>query len=138
MRRFPHIHLVSLNPFRLGFSVTAVILGGQTLANINPGTLPLVVAIIIIGVCCLIPCFIGYDMVHIYERYAWMVNALIMLFLWGLGGKAGYDINAQKPLEDTGRALSADILSFGGIVFGSISGVCPTTIFITSSAKLPN
>lgn len=110
---------------QLGFSTTAVILGGQTLANINPGTLPLVIGIIIIGVCCLIPCFIGYDMVHVYERYAWMVTSVIMLFLWGLGGKAGYDVNAQKPLEDTGRALSADILSFGGIVFGSFTGWAP-------------
>ncbi|KAG1813913.1 cytosine-purine permease [Suillus subaureus] len=110
---------------QLGFSTTAVILGGQTLANINPGSLPLVVGIIIIGVCCLIPCFIGYNMVHVYERYAWMVTSVIMLFLWGLGGKAGYDINAQKPFEDTGRALSADILSFGGIVFGSFSGWAP-------------
>ncbi|KAG1736972.1 permease for cytosine/purines, uracil, thiamine, allantoin-domain-containing protein [Suillus lakei] len=115
-----------LNIFtQLGFSTTAVILGGQTLANINPGTLPLVVGIIIIGVCCLIPCFIGYDMVHVYERYAWIVTSVIMLFLWGLGGKAGYDIKAQKPFEDTGRALSADILSFGGIVFGSFSGWAP-------------
>lgn len=110
---------------QLGFSTTAVILGGQTLANINPGTLPLVVGIIIIGVCCLIPCFIGYDMVHVYERYAWIIASVIMLFLWGLGGKAGYDINAQKSVEDTGRALSADILSFGGIVFGSFSGWAP-------------
>lgn len=110
---------------QLGFSTTAVILGGQTLANINPGTLPLVVGIVIIGVCCLIPCFIGYDMVHVYERYAWMVTSIIMLFLWGLGGKAGYDVNAQKSFEDTGRALSADILSFGGIVFGSFSGWAP-------------
>ncbi|KAG1902569.1 permease for cytosine/purines, uracil, thiamine, allantoin-domain-containing protein [Suillus fuscotomentosus] len=110
---------------QLGFSTTAVILGGQTLANINPGTLPLVVGIIIIGVCCLIPCFIGYDMVHVYERYAWIIASVIMLFLWGLGGKAGYDINAQKSVEDTGRALPADILSFGGIVFGSFSGWAP-------------
>ncbi|KAG1804383.1 permease for cytosine/purines, uracil, thiamine, allantoin-domain-containing protein [Suillus variegatus] len=110
---------------QLGFSTTAVILGGQTLANINPGTLPLVVGIIIIGVCCLIPCFIGYDMVHVYERYAWIIASVIMLFLWGLGGKAGYDINAQKSVEDTGRALSADILSFGGIVFGSFTGWAP-------------
>jgi hypothetical protein len=69
-------------------------------------------------------------MVHIYERYAWIVSTLIMLFLWGLGGKAGYDINAQKQLEDSGRALSADILGFGGIVFGSFSGVRRITIFI--------
>lgn len=109
---------------RLGFSVTAVILGGQTLASVNPGTLPLVVGIIIVAILSLIPCFVGYNMVHYYERYAWTVTFIVMLFLWGLGGRAGYDINAQKPLEDTGRALSADVLSFGGIVFGSFTGVC--------------
>lgn len=130
---------------QLGFSTTAVILGGQTLASINPGTLPLVVGIIIVGVCSLIPCFIGYHMVHYYERYAWMVSSshlvlcslpvrltrlivlqvifIVMLFLWGLGGKAGFDINAAKADEPTGRDLSAGIISFGGIVFGSFSGV---------------
>ncbi|OAX38896.1 permease for cytosine/purines uracil thiamine allantoin [Rhizopogon vinicolor AM-OR11-026] len=110
---------------QLGFATTTVIFGGQALANVNPGTLPLVVGIIIIGVCSLIPCFIGYNIVHMYERYAWMITMISMLFLCGLGGKAGYDINAQKSLEDTGRALSADILSFGGIVFGSFTGWAP-------------
>ncbi|EPQ50102.1 purine-cytosine permease [Gloeophyllum trabeum ATCC 11539] len=110
---------------QLGFSTTAVILGGQTLASINPGTLPLVVGIIIIGLCSLVPCFIGYNMVHIYERYAWIVTFIVMLFLWGLGGRAGFDIGAQKGLEDHGRALSADVLSFGGIVFGSFTGWAP-------------
>lgn len=81
------------------------------------------VGIIIVALCSLVPCFIGYEMVHIYERYAWMVMSIVMLFLWGLGGHAGFDINAQKPLEATGRALSGDILSFGGIIFGSFSGV---------------
>ncbi len=104
--------------------MTAVILGGQTLASVNPGTLPLVVGIIIIGILSLIPCFVGYDYVHYYERYAWIVIFVIIMFLWGLGGHAGFDVNAQKPQEDTGRALSADILSFGGIVFGSFTGVC--------------
>lgn len=106
--------------------MTAVILGGQTLASINPGTLPLVVGIIIVSICSLIPCFVGYNLVHQYERFAWIVIVIVMLFLWGLGGHAGFDINAQKPLEDTGRNLSADILSFGGIVFGSVTGVSST------------
>ncbi|KII93075.1 hypothetical protein PLICRDRAFT_101790 [Plicaturopsis crispa FD-325 SS-3] len=110
---------------QLGFSATAVILGGQTLASINPGTLPLVVGIIIVGICSLIPCFIGYNVVHIYERYAWIVVTIVMLMLYGLGAKAGFDPSAQEPLQDTGRALSADILSFGGIVFGSFSGWAP-------------
>ncbi|KAF9235053.1 permease for cytosine/purines, uracil, thiamine, allantoin-domain-containing protein [Melanogaster broomeanus] len=110
---------------QLGFSTTAVILGGQTLASINPNTLPLVVGIILIGVLCLIPCFIGYQMVHTYERYAWIVTFFIMCCLWGLGGKAGFDAGAQVSFEDSGRALSADIFGFGGIVFGSFSGWAP-------------
>ena len=64
-------------------------------------------------------------MVHVYERYAWMVTLFIMCCLYGLGSKAGYDVNAQKPLEDTGRALSADILGFGAIIFGSVAGWAP-------------
>lgn len=110
---------------QLGFSTTCVILGGQTLASVNPGTLPLVVGIIIVGVCSLIPCFVGYNLVHVYERYAWLVTTLIMLFLFGLGGHAGFNISVQKPLEDTGRNLAGDVLSFGGIVFGSFTGWAP-------------
>ncbi|KAI0652315.1 cytosine-purine permease [Trametes meyenii] len=110
---------------QLGFSVTAVILGGQTLASVNPGTLPLVVGIIIIGLLSLIPCFVGYRVVHYYERYAWIVVFVIIMFLWGLGGHAGFDINAQRSREDAGRALSADVLSFGGIIFSTFSGWAP-------------
>ncbi|KAF7326441.1 Cytosine-purine permease [Mycena sanguinolenta] len=111
--------------YAVRFSVTAVILGGQTLASINPGTLPLTAGVVIVGIGSLIPCFIGYNMVHHYERYAWMVIFIVMLFLLGLGGHAGFDINAQKQFEDTGKALSSDILSFGGIVFGSVAGWAP-------------
>jgi purine-cytosine permease-like protein len=120
------MRIIPLTTYRLGFATTTVIFGGQALANVNPGTLPLIPGIIIIGVCSLIPCFIGYDVVHVYERYAWMVTMICMLLLCGLGGKAGYDINTQKLLENTGYALSKDILSFGGIVFGSFTGVGPT------------
>lgn len=114
---------------RLGFSTTAVILGGQTLASIKPDTLPLVVGIVIVSVCSFVPCFIGYDLVHAYERCAWIVTFAVMLFLYGLGGSKGFDINAQEPFEDTGRNLTADILSFGGIVFGSFTGVRRLCVF---------
>ena len=89
--------------------------------------------IIIVAICSLVPCFIGYELIHVYERYAWILVTIIMLFLWGLGGHAGFDINAQKPLEDKGKDLAADVLSFGGIVFGSFTGVGP--IFRSSSVS---
>ncbi|KAG8219215.1 hypothetical protein J3R82DRAFT_36 [Butyriboletus roseoflavus] len=95
----PAASLVDTLPFRLGFATVTVILGGQTLASIDANSLPLVVGIVIIGVCALIPCFIGYDVVHVYERYAWMVTFFIMCCLYGLGSKAGYDVNAQKAVR---------------------------------------
>lgn len=73
------------------------------------------------AVCSLIPCFVGYEFIHVYERYAWILITVIMLFLWGLGGHAGFNISAQETLEDTGKDLVADVLSFGGIVFGSFN-----------------
>lgn len=62
---------------------------------------------------------------HRYERYAWIITGIIMLFLWGLGGHAGFDINAQKSLEATGATLAGNVLSFGGIVFSSFVGWAP-------------
>lgn len=52
-----------------------------------------------------------------------MAQVVIFIMIYALGGKAGYDINAQKANEDTGVNYIADVLSFGGIVFGSFSGV---------------
>ncbi|KAH0835002.1 cytosine-purine permease [Lanmaoa asiatica] len=110
---------------QLGFTTTTVIIGGQTLASISANTFPLIAGILTISICSLIPCFIGYNMIHVYERYAWTFAFFIICCLYGLGSKAGYNVNAQKPLEDTGRAFIADILSFGAIIFGSVAGWAP-------------
>lgn len=48
-----------------------------------------------------------------------------MLFLWGLGGHAGFDLGAQKPLEATGATYTGNVLSYGGIVFSSFVGWAP-------------
>ncbi|PBK84182.1 cytosine-purine permease [Armillaria gallica] len=107
---------------QLGYAVTCIILGGQILASVNTGSLPLIVGVIIVSICSLIPCFIGYDVVHTYERYAWVPLLVIMFFLWGLGGHAGLDIQAQKSAEESGRTLTANVISFGAIVFGNTAG----------------
>lgn len=62
-------------------------------------------------------------MIHKSERYAWIPVTIVMLMLWGLGAKAGFNVSAERQLQATGRDLSADVLSFGGIVFGSFNGV---------------
>lgn len=46
--------------------------------------------------------------------------------MYVLGSQAGYDLNAQAPLEDpAGHLRAADVLSFGGIIFSSSAGWAP-------------
>jgi len=120
---------------QLGFSCICVILGGQTLASINPGTLPLSVGIVIVSIATLIICFFGYNALHRYESVAWIVLTIIFIALFALGGAAGYDLGAQKAFEDTGRDLTGDVLSFGGIIFGSCAGWAP--VAADFNCKLP-
>ena len=46
---------------QLGFSCTAVILGGQLLTNVSDDKLPLEASIVIVGFIALVLCFVGYD-----------------------------------------------------------------------------
>jgi purine-cytosine permease-like protein len=61
------------SPTNARFSVTGVILGGQTLANVSNGKLPLQASVVVVGVLILIISFFGYEVIHYWERYAWIV-----------------------------------------------------------------
>jgi len=110
---------------QLGFSCIAVILGGQILTNISNDKLPLEASIVLVGVLAVVVCFIGYDAVHYWERYAWILLFVFYLCILGLAGKKGFNISAQDSLQDSGKAFSGDFLSFGGIVFSSAAGWAP-------------
>lgn len=110
---------------QIGFSVIAVILAGQVFHEVNHN-MPLVVGVILIGVISVLICFIGYDFLHYYERFAWIVMSAIFIMVYALGGHAGYQPGLQNALEDpAGHLRAADILSFGGIIFSSCAGWAP-------------
>ena len=71
-------------------------------------------------------------MVHYYEQYAWMVMTLVMLSLWGLRGKAGFDINVHTTSVNYNEALLPNnILDFGRVVLGSFTIVSThTSVFL--------
>ena len=58
---------------QLGFSVTAVILGGNVLTNVSNDKLPLEASVVIVGVLSVVLCFFGYNVLHYWERYAWIL-----------------------------------------------------------------
>ncbi|WVR03012.1 hypothetical protein IAU60_000001 [Kwoniella sp. DSM 27419] len=109
---------------QLGFSVTAVILGGQTLTNVSNDKLPLQAAIVIVGVLALVLCFVGYDgefhgvdtltpAMHYWERYAWILLFVFYCCMWGLAGHRGFKMGDQQALQATGKEYAGDFLSFG-------------------------
>ncbi|GJJ68511.1 hypothetical protein EMPS_00857 [Entomortierella parvispora] len=106
---------------QIGFSIIAVILGGQTLVYVCGSKLPLTVAIIIVSVVTLLICFFGYDLVHKWERYAWILIACIMCVLYG----TGHEYFSWTPSTSSGSTLAGSVLSFGGVVFGSVIGWAP-------------
>ncbi|KIJ40829.1 hypothetical protein M422DRAFT_209731, partial [Sphaerobolus stellatus SS14] len=116
---------------QMGFSVIAIILAGQVLHNLN-NNLPLVVGVIITSynVCISTTIFedilTSFQLLHHYERYAWLVMIAIFIMMLSLGGKAGYDFNAQKSLEDPAGLLRAsDVLSYGAIMFSAPASLAP-------------
>lgn len=110
---------------QLGFSCTAVILGGQTLTNVSSQKIPLEASIVIVGFLALLLCFVGYQAVHYWERVAWIVQLAFFCCLWVLGGKEGFRLRAQEAVQPTGKAFAAGFLSYGGIVFSSAAGWAP-------------
>ncbi|EEH23068.2 hypothetical protein PABG_05279 [Paracoccidioides brasiliensis Pb03] len=95
-----------------GFVVIDAVIGGQTLAAVNPGSISVNAGIIIVVLVALLISFFGYKVLHQYERYAWIPTLVSIIILTGCGGKNLVD-QVKQP-EPTAKP----ILSFGGLVAG--------------------
>ncbi|EEH42162.2 uncharacterized protein PADG_06982 [Paracoccidioides brasiliensis Pb18] len=95
-----------------GFVVIDAVIGGQTLAAVNPGSISANAGIIIVVLVALLISFFGYKVLHQYERYAWIPTLVSIIILTGCGGKNLVD-QVKQP-EPTAKP----ILSFGGLVAG--------------------
>ncbi|KIY48780.1 purine-cytosine permease FCY22 [Fistulina hepatica ATCC 64428] len=95
-----------------GFVVIGAVVGGQTLAAVNPGSVSDNVGIIIICIITLLVSFCGYRVLHQYELYAWIPIFICIIVALGTGGK---HLHQQAP----GTYHDAPtILSFGGLIAG--------------------
>lgn len=130
---FSIINLLS----QLGYAVIAAIVGGQALssiasnADINDDKLPITVGVVIMGVISWFLCFIGYDWLHRWERYAWTVSLVLFCILLGMGSKGHYDIsNITTYNKDTAKVDK--VPEFEG---DDYVGVCLTFISIVYSVS---
>ncbi|KIW19652.1 hypothetical protein PV08_00226 [Exophiala spinifera] len=77
-----------------GFGVTGSINGGQCLASVQPGTLSVGGAISIIMVISMLIGFMGYRVLHLFTRWAWIPSLFAIIVLIGA---AGDQLSHQAP-----------------------------------------
>ncbi|KAJ9645020.1 hypothetical protein H2204_001482 [Knufia peltigerae] len=89
-----------------GWAIVSTIVAGQTLSAVSGGSLSWNVGIVIISVVSLAIAFMGYKVVHTYERWAWIPSLVAILFATGCGGRL---LSNQAP---TAPATAQGVLSF--------------------------
>ena len=84
------------------------IAGANILYDVGDGHLPESVAVLILGLMALVIGAFGYDLVHQYERYSWIVMLICFCIVAGFGAKHFVNV----PMG-SGAAEVSSVLSFG-------------------------
>ncbi|KAI1425167.1 permease for cytosine/purines, uracil, thiamine, allantoin-domain-containing protein [Xylaria sp. FL1777] len=103
-----------------GFCVITCVIGGQCLSAISEGSFTPVVGIVIIGVLSLLISFCGYNVLHIYERFAWIPALVAIVIATGSGGS---HLSQQVPtpaatapgIFSLGMAIASYMIPFAGL-----------------------
>ncbi|TRX98841.1 hypothetical protein FHL15_000183 [Xylaria flabelliformis] len=95
-----------------GFSIVAAIVSGQTIAAINPGNVSVTVGIVIVILASFVLSLLGYRVLHIWERWQWLPNLIVITITVGVGGK--HLANQQE----VPAATASQVLSYGGLIAG--------------------
>ena len=94
----------------VGWSIVSVIIAGQTLSAVSGGGLSWDLGIVVISIASLLIAFLGYRVVHTYERWAWIPALIAILITVGCGGHLLKHQVAAEPVT-AGR-----VLTFGCVV----------------------
>ena len=96
-RMYPNLLTVILNMCSIaGFTIISMIVGGQCLAAVSGGSLSINVGIVIVAIISMFIAFGGFNILHTYERWAWIPAVLALLICTGLGGNK---LHLQAPTE---------------------------------------
>lgn len=94
----------------VGWCIISTIIAGETLTAVSGGSLSWDVGIVIISVLSLAIAFLGYRVVHVYERWAWIPALVAIVVATGTGGHL---LREQAPAAP---ATAAGVLTFACVV----------------------
>ncbi|OJD40459.1 nucleoside transporter [Diplodia corticola] len=94
----------------LGYALIDCVVAGQILSAVSANTMSVVVGIIIVAVITWGITTFGYSVFHMYERYAWLPQLMIICILAGVAGPK-FDTTTPSSAGDA-RTLAGNRLSF--------------------------
>jgi purine-cytosine permease-like protein len=93
-----------------GWSIVSTILAGQTLSAVSGGGLSWNVGIVIMALIGMFISFMGYKVLHHYERWAWIPALIAIVIATGCGGHL---LKNQAPTEPV---KASSVMSFACVV----------------------
>ncbi|KAK7927171.1 purine-cytosine permease fcy22 protein [Apiospora marii] len=95
-----------------GFTLISAIVGGQTIAAINPGHVSVDVGIIITILIGFGVSFLGFRALHAWERWSWIPNLIALVITVGCGGKFLVNQAQAEPVT------APQVVSYAGLIAG--------------------
>jgi len=100
----------------LGYSLIDCVVAGQILSAVSNNSMSVVVGIIIVATITWGITTFGYTIFHLYERYAWLPQLIVLSILAGV---AGPRFDTQSEPSVSGATLAAGRLSFFGLTLAA-------------------
>jgi len=105
------IMLLTLAVF-LGYSLIDVVIGGQILSAVSPdGHLTIIVGIVITSIITWFVSTFGIKIFHMYERYAWLPQFIVLCILAGIAGPH-FDLYTNPSADLPKNVVAGNRLSF--------------------------
>ncbi|KAK1759371.1 purine-cytosine permease fcyB [Echria macrotheca] len=95
-----------------GFCLLSAVVGGQSLAAINPENVSVSVGIVITCLVSFAVSLLGFRAVHFYERWSWIPNLVSLVIAVGCGGRY---LHLQT---DAPPATVSQVFSYGCLIAG--------------------
>lgn len=95
-----------------GFTLISAIVGGQSIAALNPAHVSTSVGIVVVCLVSFAASLLGYRALHIFNAWSWIPNLISIIIAVGCGGKY---LHLQA---DVAPASPSQVLSYGGLIAG--------------------
>lgn len=129
MRIFAFINIIAC----VGWGAVNIMSSAQLLNIVNNGACPPWAGCLILIICTIIVTFFGYHVIHIYEKWSWVPNAVAFIaiiarlamshnFTTGVTVYNADGSTSVGPGMVGGQTTAGDVLSFGGTIFGFATG----------------